>query len=410
MPEGRFQIGEYWLDKRAGSDNWCRCWFDRDTRQTCRASLGTRDLEAAKVKLAQWVTLNARVKKADPADRLLAEVCARYFAKHGPDIIGQKSQRRSLEMMLERLDPISVDEFTMEVQNDLVRRMKAEGYSIGTIKRGLLAVKAATNWAWKNRELSAQIPYLSLPDAEPRERVLTIAEMAALWDAIEPHHLRVFFLLLLGTAARPAALLELTREQCDVVGRLITLNPAGRDQTKKRRPTIAIPDFLVPVIESVPAGPLVTYKGSAIQKINLSWRDARNLAGLDAEVVPTTIRHTIATELRRRGVPEWEVEGQLGHAAQGKKTTARYAKYAPDYLSKAREAIDQIASEIDRVAARSFSEFTNVRASSVLVPFRGLFETPRNTGAGEGIRTLDPNLGKVAYTLPSHTLPFASIR
>jgi integrase len=43
-----------------------------------------------------------------------------------------------------------------------------------------------------------------------------------------------------------------------------------------------------------------------IDSIKTTWREVRKRAGLDRDVVSYTIRHTVATELRRRGVPEWE--------------------------------------------------------------------------------------------------------
>ena len=98
------------------------------------------------------------------------------------------------------------------------------------------------------------MPFLSVPEGQPRERVLTVGEMARLWDAAEQSHLRMFLLLLLGTAARPEAVLQLTRFQCDLERRLIDLNPPGRVQNKKRRPVVPMPDFLAPWIEAAGAG------------------------------------------------------------------------------------------------------------------------------------------------------------
>ena len=57
------------------------------------------------------------------------------------------------------------------------------------------------------------------------------------------------------------------------------------------------------------------------------------------ELIPYAIRHTIACEMRKRGVPVWEVAGFLGHAT-GYRTTERYAKYGPDHLGAAVRAID----------------------------------------------------------------------
>lgn len=372
MQTDRYEIGSHWLSKRDNSPVWCRTWFDKDARQTRRASLGTESLEEAKIRLAEWVTLNVTLRQEEPRDVPLATVCMRYFEKHGRDIVGSGTQRRNLELLLERIPEFSVAEFTLEKQQQFVRVMKADGYQNGTTKRVLGAAKAAVNWAWKNGLIKSPIPFLSVQDGQPRERVMTIREMASLWDAAESDHLRAFLALLIGTASRPEALLELTRPQCDLHRKLIDLNPPGRQQTKKRRPVVAMPEFLRPLIESVPAGHIVTYRGEPLQKINACWRNARKAARLSNDIVPTTIRHTIATELRSRGVAELEIAGLLGHVMPNIRTTGRYAKYAPDYLSQARQAIDDIACEIERVAARSIRENLIVRAICVPVQDRRL--------------------------------------
>lgn len=273
----------------------------------------------------------------------MGDVLARYWEKHGRHVAGAGVQRRNLLLALERMqEGATVSEFTLDAQHGIVRRMQADSYQPGTIKRVLGSVKAAVQWAWKNGELERPIPFLVVPDGPAREHILEVSELARLWDVAKPRHLRMFILLLLGTAARPTAVPELTRERCDLDRGLMDLNPPGRVQTKKRRPVVPMSDFLRPWVRQAAPGPLVSYRGRTVQKINASWRDAREAAGLDASVVPYTIRHTIATELRARGVPELELAGLLGHAMPSFRTTGRYAKYAPNYLSAARKAMDDL--------------------------------------------------------------------
>ncbi|NHO53204.1 tyrosine-type recombinase/integrase [Acetobacter estunensis] len=107
------------------------------------------------------------------------------------------------------------------------------------------------------------------------------------------------------------------------------------------------------------------YKSKPILKINGAWRAARDAAGLSSEIVPYTIRHTMATELITRGVPEIEVASLMGHAMPNLRTTGRYVHVRPDFLANARRSIEEVASAIDRVAARSMVNF-NMRANSVL--------------------------------------------
>ncbi len=362
------QIGDHWLSRRPNSPVWCRTWFNGSSRQTSRASLGTDDFAAARLALAKWVTLHGHRAAQQPRDVLIGDVFARYYEKHGQHTAGAGVQRRNLFLALERMqEGCTVAEFTLDAQHTLTRRMAADGYQSGTIKRVMGAAKAAVQWAWKNGELERPIPFLTVQEGPSRERVLDVTEIAALWDAAGPEHLRMFILLLLGTAGRPAAVLELTREQCDLDRGLIDLNPPGRVQTKKRRPVVPMPDFLRPWIKQAPPGPLVQFRGKPVAKVAKTWREARTAAGLDDAVVPYTIRHTIATELRARGVPELELAGLLGHSMPNFRTTGRYAKYAPNHLSAARAAIDEFVTEIGQAATRPTYPTSNLRVSCVLV-------------------------------------------
>ena len=90
----------------------------------------------------------------------------------------------------------------------------------------------------------------------------------------------------------------------------------------------------------------------------------RDRAGLDSKVIPYTIRHTMATELRKRGVREWDLAGFLGHSSGS--VTERYAKFAPDYMSNARIAIDEYFIELQPLVERTLIFKKDLRANSVL--------------------------------------------
>jgi integrase len=389
------QIGDYWLSRRPNSTYWCRTWFDPNTRQTCRASLGIDDFAAAVVALAQWVTLNVGTDRAAPGDVSLGRIFGRYYERHGKYLAGSEAQRVSLAMILRAVpEGMTVASFTLDAQHEAVRVLAARGYSAGTIKRGMGAAKAAINWAWNNGDLERPVPFLRLPEGPVRERVLTIDEMAQLWDGEMPEHVRVFLALAIATAARPEALLQLTTLQGDLDRGTINLNPPGRMQTKKRRPILPMPNWLRPWIEASD-GPLIAWRGKPVRKIAAAFQTVRDAAGFEPDVTAYTIRHTIATELAARSVPELEIAALMGHRMPSSQTTGRYLHVAPERLVNARKALDEIANEIGRVAARPISPETSVRASCVLLPKPREPLTPRKDGAGDGIRTHDPNLGKI---------------
>jgi len=151
MPKREERIGEiagYWLSRRPNSRQWCRTWFDTDTRQTKRASVGTDDLGQAHILLAQWITINVTMRRAEPREVTVGIVFARYFDKHGKHTVGSGVQRRNLLMMLERIpEGMTVGELTLEAQQAVVRRLRDDGYAPGTVKRIIGAAKAAITYA-----------------------------------------------------------------------------------------------------------------------------------------------------------------------------------------------------------------------------------------------------------------------
>jgi integrase len=398
MPKSAQRIHElkgYWLSQRSGSAMWYRTWFDADTRQTRRVSLGTDDLESAKLALNAWISENLNPHDANPREVTLAGVFARYLRSFEPRHPGAASQLISLRMIDKVVrSELTVADFTPGVQNEVARALMKRGYAQSSIKRAFGSAKAAVNWAWKEGQIDRQIPFISLSEGQGRERILSIDELARLWDADMPNHVRVFLALAIGTASRPKAVLELRRSQCDLERRVINLNPPGRAQTKKRRPILPMADWLAPWIERSDEY-VVEFRGKPVQKLAGAFQTMRDAAGFGFDVTAYTIRHTIATELAVRGVPEIEIASTLGHYMPQFRTTGRYIHYAPDYLAHARRALESVAADIGRRASKPLTPEA-LRASCVSpLPWDRNDNTAKSliTGAGEGIRTLDPNLG-----------------
>lgn len=330
--------GIYWLSKRAGSDQWHRTWFDPGSRQTRRASLGTGDLRSAHETLAIWWAENRSLSHERPESVTLAEILMRYYREHARALPSETQARIACAKLAALCGALAVSEFGIVEQERFIAAMQADGYSPGYIRRTLSVGKAALAWAWQ-RQLVRIVPNVKLPaDGQARERVLSLAEQCAIVEAATEEHVYHFVVLQFATWARPEAILELTRERCDTERRLIDLNPAGRPQTKKHRPTVPLVAQALPVVLSAPSGPLVAWRGRAVADIKTGWRRLRKRAGLDDGVIPYLIRHTMATEARAAGAPPWEVEGWLGHKRPG--TTERYAKYAPDYLGQTARIVE----------------------------------------------------------------------
>lgn len=336
MQERPGQIGEYWLSQRPGSSRWYRTWYG--ARQTRRASLGTSDFQAAKLKLWEWYARHARMPKQQ--DAALEMVLVRYYQQEGRGLKSVDTTRISLRYWSDHFAGKLVSEVTLDEQADFIKAMRSTGKSDGYIRRIMGVGKRALTWAYERGEIAA-VPFVELPDdGEPRDRVLTLAESVALWSAADKPHERMYLALAYGTLARPEAILALRRGFVDFDRWLLAQNPPGRKQTRKYRPVVPVAPFLRPWLSEAPDGPLVAWKGKAIGSFKTAWRRMRAEAGLEEAVVPKTIRHTMATELRAAGVPEAEIQGVLGHKAYGGKTEV-YAKYRPDYLGSAVPVIER---------------------------------------------------------------------
>ena len=231
------------------------------------------------------------------------------------------------------------------------------------------------------------------PDEEAeRFRDLSMEEVARLLAAAArvPHLLR-FCLISLNTLARPDAVLDLGPEQVNMVKRQISLNPKGRRQTKKYRPVVPISDTLFPWLKDCEGARYVLYRGKPVASIKRSFANAVAEAEL-TEVTPYCLRHTMGVELCARDVPEWEAMGMMGHKSKAARTTERYARFRPDYRSRAVRAIDAYFADLKSEFGQLLSDriFNPVRATSVLVPKLGFPQSLGKDGGRYWDRTSDP--------------------
>ena len=261
------------------------------------------------------------------------------------------------------LTPARMDEYTAA--------MRAAGHRGGSIDRILDSLRSALSKAKKLGEITNHPVIATVPRDRYERRLLASEEIAALWSAAEEPHLRMFLAILLNTGARPNAILALTRFQVDLDRRLVNFQPPGRDETKKRNPVLPITDALLPWLRGASCDYLVAWHGKPLACIKSAWRRARARARLPQDVCPYSVRHTLASELRARSVPEWECAGWLGHSTPYR-TTEIYAKFRPNYLSQARAAIDAWVKEIGVLLAQDPGHVeTPVRVRYVLGPKAG---------------------------------------
>ena len=287
-----------------------------------------------------------------PQDVLLDTALTRYMAQHGSELPSKDSAKRGVALWREWWPAeTTVADVSIGRQEEFLAWLSARGYSEGYARRILGVGKSALNRAWKRGEI-AQVPFVDLPPiGEAYPHYGTREQVVRLLNADMADHIWAYLLVRLCTGCRGDAALDLQVFQIDRTASLIRLNPAGRRQTKKFRPTVPLLPALAAHLDlAKPAGYVVHWHGRKIGSIKTTWRKLRVAAALPAWWIPKTLRHTVATWLRQRGVPAWEVSGLLGHHAGG--TTDAYAKFDPTYLGEARKALTAIVEDLARDVPR----------------------------------------------------------
>ena len=264
-----------------------------------------------------------------------------------------------------------------------------------TISRDLAAVRGALNYAFR-AEIIVAPPFIRDVDAKekskPRELVYTYEQIAAILDAAasrpERHHLFLYILIQLSTCGRSEAILDLHAHQLQ--DRLIHFLAPDRQQSSKRRSIVPIAPTLAPWLMGL-EGKVIVYRAEIAEHrrkpggpthFERDCYDVGNAfdhclieAGLSRVVhdqygvpvmlpprrkigeterrpklsgigSPNTLRHTIITEMHRRGVAEAQIETASGHAGEG--TNKRnYRHLRPDDLAELIEAVESLWADID---------------------------------------------------------------
>ena len=297
---------------------------------------------------------------------MLATILVRYLDQHACNLKTASDAKRTIRYWMEFHQEASISEALKPQRQKAFRDwlQHEKGLSLSSVRRALAVGKAGLNFAYKNGEIQA-FPYVQLvtpPPSQPKGRPLEIEEVVKLFQSAKQRHVAAMMAMMIGTAGRTGAILDMTYEQIDLSHRLIDQNPSGRPQTKKHRPIVKVPDqlfeFLKAGKEANPRGPVVCYDGNSVACIKKSWRTTRKLSKLEGNVQTYSFRHTMARWMRIQSVPALEVQSQLGHKSQGFETTEIYAPFDPAHLSQACAAIDLFLYQVARqLRAKSISDY-----------------------------------------------------
>lgn len=393
------QLGDYWLSKKPGSDNWCRTWYDEGTRQTRRVSIGTADPEQAQRALADWYLKSRDLKDEPPTSVTFSDVLERWYNEAGCKLRSADSGRVALLLFKDFHTDSKGEESTIanlkerhagrgfpEHKNDpdsraaahdkarsdgfakwmLARPTRQGPASLGYVQRIIGIGARSLNWA-EEKGMIDRAPFLKNVTVEKanvkRAKRFTLQSLAAFMNACGPRteHVWRWAVLSIATLGRPEAVLQLTKPQCDFIERTINTNPPGRRQNKKRRPVVPMCGSIEPLLRES-RYILVPYSTKRVvrmmKSVRMGFERVRDRAGLGSEYTTYSIRRMMARELKRRGVPPQDIQGMLGHIDPDMEITEGYTGgFDPDFRGPAAQAIDAVFAELAPLLNRPLPTF-----------------------------------------------------
>lgn len=259
--------------------------------------------------------------------------------------MGQRRQAGKLAQtglnVLPALGHLTALNITTEDCRSYIASRRELGRRDGTIRTELGCLRAALLWA-KRAKLISSAPRIELPPSPPpRDRYLTRSEVAALMDATREPHIRLAMLLMLTTAGRIGAILDLTWYRVDMEHRVIRL--ATDDiGPRKGRATVPINDSLIGALQAAREAALsiyvVEWGGRRVGSIKTGFNAAVARAGIE-HCTPHDLRRTAGRFMAEAGVPIEEIAQYLGHTNPNV-TRSTYAQFSPDHLRKASSALE----------------------------------------------------------------------
>lgn len=211
----------------------------------------------------------------------------------------------------------------------------------GSIWTELGHLRSVMNWAAEKR-LIAYAPTIERPaKPAPRDRYLSAAECARLIEAAAVPHIKLAIMLMLSTAARVGAVLDLTWDRVDFQRNQIRLR-LDDSTTRKGRATVPMNAGLRAALsaahESAISDYVIEWAGEQVKSIKTGFNSAVADARLE-NVSPHVLRHTAAVHMAEGGITMSEISNYLGH--EDERITAKvYARFSPGHLQKAADILD----------------------------------------------------------------------
>jgi len=359
------EIGEYEVKRHPKTKSFYVCGYDKENQESFQVSLKTKDLEVAiefvRSLVARGFTGNPKgaivkqpIRTVNELLEFIRPVVAQQASAEFGGIAIDRMQRLMGSSLLRYMVPSDFETFRDAAL--------AEGIALATVDRTLTIFRSGSAKAIAERRLpehhAPKVPYFFTKNhsraAPPKGRPMELEEIAILIDQAQFLHFLIALVWLINLASRIGALLDAIAGQIDHRRRLVDLNPAGRVQTSKWRPTLPIPATLLPWTVNLPPGHIIQWHGARIGEIDTAFDSACRRGKLAPGANTYSLRHALGRYMREKKVPDDQIALFMGHIQppESVTTTIIYSPYSPDYLCDAKAAAEDFVREIARLCRK----------------------------------------------------------
>jgi integrase len=310
-----------------------------------RLTLGATGGKAGKADAEREVReLNLKAARGEIGDDLtVAGIWALYIQDREHDRVPSVWRMRQAWKPLEpHFGHMGVDQVDKAACRDYIAKRRRLGVSDGGIRVELDYLSTALRFGARHKLYAGLPPDIHRPpQARPRERWLTKAEVLRLVKGASAPHIKLFILLSIATAGRPSHILQLTWDRVDMARREINLDDPGRDRTQKGRARVPINELAYEPLrmarELAVTRFVIEYNEKPVLSVKKGVGEAARRAKVK-DVSPYVLRHTAAVWMAQAGVPIEQIAQYLGHTNPSV-TYRVYARYSPEHLRKASGAL-----------------------------------------------------------------------
>lgn len=348
-----------WL--RPERDNERSTWVIRDGAKQRRTRCAPGEIEKAEQALAAYIADKhqpPQERGRNPSAVEIADVLNIYHDHATPRI----ARPEELKQRLAALSDFFTTKTLADINGALCRAYATQRGSDSMARRELEDLRAAIVHHRKEGLCNAVVEIVLPPKSLPRERWLTRSEAAkmiwAAWRYREVQkgkatgrasrkHIARFMLVGLYTGTRSSAICgaavgpAIGRGYVDLDAGVFYRRPAGEAETKKRRPTIRIPDRLLAhmrrwAAKRISVKSVVEFGGEPIKGVRKAFARVARDAGLDG-VTPHVLRHTAVTWAMQNGGEPYDTADFFGMTLDVLQST--YGHHHPDHQKGVGEAV-----------------------------------------------------------------------